>query len=259
MLGIAGSLPHLDAGIADLAPSVPTLLDAFMQAFLRQLTLEWRRGRVADYRRESRNRPVLRGKLDFAEQLRRNRFRPDRFFTTADEFRVDTPVSRQLKAAVELCRRQGVADSTRRAAATLLPEFEEVGDQQWTLAELEGVQTDRRTARFLPLVTIAKMLLRGHSPDRPGSEPTCSLVFDMNVVFEQYVGQLLRRVCEPPLKVQLQAGGQSLLIRGGKPVFRLRPDVAVRRGERIVCLIDTKWKRLSYEQRYEGVRQADVY
>lgn len=259
MLAISGVLPHLESGIADLAPSCPTLLDAFMQAYLRQLTLQWRRGRVADYRREERNRLALRGKMVFPEQLRRNRLRPERFYTRADEFVVDVPVTRLLKAAVEVCRRRAVADVTRRSAGALLPEFDGVADQHWPEAELEAVQADRRSERFAPLVVLAKMLLRGRMPDRPGLAGTFSLLFDMNRIFEQYVGQLLRRVCPPPLRVQLQAGGRSLLLRGGKKVFLLRPDVAVRLGSQFVGLIDTKWKLLSHDRPYDGVRQSDMY
>ncbi len=259
MLSIAGAVPHLEGGITALAPTAHTVLDAFMQAYLRELTLQWRRGRIADYRRETRNRSALRGKLVFAEQLRRNHLHPERFFSSADEFLVDNQVSRLLKAGVEVCRRTAPADMTRRSAATLLPEFEDVGDQHWSQSELDGVQTDRRSERFAPLLWLAKMLLRTRLPDRPGAAKTYSLLFDMNEVFERYIGNLLRRVCPSPLRVQLQAGGRSLFTRGGKPAFRLYPDVAVRRGEGFVCVLDTKWKRLDLDDRYEGVRQSDAY
>ncbi len=61
MMSLTGMLPTLEGGIADLAPSVPCLLDAFMQAYARQLALEWRRGRISSYKKTDENRTYLRG------------------------------------------------------------------------------------------------------------------------------------------------------------------------------------------------------
>ena len=259
MMTLGGTLPHLEAGIADLAPSVPCLLDAFMQAYTRQLALEWRRGRISSYQKTDENRTCLRGKLLFHEQIRRNRLRPERFFTRADQFITDVPPSRLLKAGLDVCRRHGTADATRRAATTLLSEFDEVANYSFTDAELEGIEADRRIQRFDPLLTLAKRFIRGQVPDRPGGAATYSLLFDMNVIFERYVASLLRRACPAPYRVQLQVTGRSLAYRDGKRKFWLRPDVAVRRGSKFSVLIDTKWKLLDLSKSHEGVRQSDMY
>ncbi|MEK6238359.1 MAG: McrC family protein [Planctomycetales bacterium] len=259
MLSVAGFVPHLDAGVAELTKSTPCLLDAFMQAYVRQLALEWRRGRIADYQRTDANRTCLRGKLLFSEQLRRNRLRPERFFTRADEFLADVPPARLLKAGLQVCRRHGVSDSTRRTATSLIPEFDDVSDWTFTDAELDGVQADRKIARFEPLLTLAKRFVRGCVPDRPGGAATFSLLFDMNVVFERYIGNLLRRACPPACRAQLQVSGRSLVLRGGKARFGLVPDAAIRRGNEFSCLIDTKWKVLRPNKTHAGVLQADMY
>src|SRR5690606_18766014 len=133
-----------------------------------------------------------------------------------------------LKAGVEVCRRFGAADNTRRMAHALLAEFVDVASYPFTAVELEALKPDRQIARFGPLLNLAKRLVRGCVPDRPGAAPTFSLLFDMNSVFEQYIGKLLRRVCPPPFRVQLQATGRSLVSREGRRKFLLRPDIAVR-------------------------------
>jgi 5-methylcytosine-specific restriction enzyme subunit McrC len=259
MMSIAGILPHLEAGIADLAASVPCLLDAFMQAYIRQLTLEWRRGHISKYRKLDENRTCLRGKLLFSEQIRRNRLRPERFFTRADQFLADVPPSRLLKAGLQVCRRYGLADTTRRNAATLLGEFAEIADYNFTDTELESVKSDRQLARFDALLTLAKRFVRGRTPDRPGGASTYSLLFDMNTVFEKYIGCLLLRICPTPYRVQLQVAGRSLVKRDGKHRFHLRPDAAMRCGKEFSLLIDTKWKLLDSAKSHEGVRQSDMY
>ncbi|MFO0905712.1 MAG: hypothetical protein U0939_22080 [Pirellulales bacterium] len=259
MLSIAGMVPHLESGVSDLAASVPCLVDAFMQAYLRQLTIEWRRGRICSYCKTDEDRRCLRGKLLFAEQLRRNRLRPTRFATRADQFVTDVPPSRLLKAGLTVCRRHGSSDSTRRGATSLLAEFDDVTSQTFTDAEIDRIKPDRQIARFEPLLTLAAWLVRGCVPDRPGGAATFSLFFDMNAVFEQYIGRLLRPLCPSPYRVHLQAMSRSLVIRDGKRKFWLRPDVAIRDGKTFSLLIDTKWKLLDRAQPHEGVRQSDMY
>ena len=259
MLSIAGQMPHLDAGTTKLASSVPCLLDVFMQFYIRQLALEWRRGNISDYQKRSENRTCLRGKLLFHEQIRRNRLRPDRFFTRADEFVIDVPASQLLKAGLNACRRFAVTETTRREATALLPEFDGVTLRPFDGAELDAVHVDRRLARFETLLAMAKRFVLGCVPDRPGHISGYSLLFDMNVVFERYIGALLKRVCPVPYRAHLQASGRWLVLRGDKHKFALRPDVAIRRGRQFACLIDTKWKLLDPGKPHEGVRQPDMY
>lgn len=259
MMSIAGLLPALESGIADLAVSVPCLLDVFMQAYIRQLTLEWRRGRISGYRKTDENRTWLKGKLLFHEQIHRNHLRPERFFTRSDQFIPDVSASQLLKAGLNICRRYGIADATRRGATTLLAEFEGVSDHSFTDAEMNAIEPDRQIARFGPLLTLAKRFVRGCVPDRPGGAATYSLLFDMNEVFERYIGRMLQVACPAPYRVQLQATGRSLVVRDGKQRFLLRPDAAIRHGKSFAILVDTKWKLLDAAKTHEGVRQSDMY
>jgi hypothetical protein len=69
-------------------------------------------------------------------------------------------MSRLLKAGLQVCRRHAAAEATRRAA------------------------------RFERLVETAKVLVAGQVHDRPGGAPAFSLLYDMNVVFERFVGRI---------------------------------------------------------------------
>ena len=108
----------------------------------------------------------------------------------------------------------------------MLAEFDGVSPHHFGDAELNSVVSDRRITRFDPLLVLAKRFLRGCVPDRPGGAKTYSLLFDMNKVFEKFIGALIRRACPSGCSVQLQASGHSLVVRNGKPKFRLRPDIA---------------------------------
>lgn len=261
MLHIAGLVPHVEGGAGAAGASEPTIVDAFMGLYVRRLTVEWRRGNIRHYQRLDANRPCLKGKLLLAEDLRRNATRRDRFYTRADVHVCDVTLSQVLRAALQICRRFAAAERTRRSALELLGEFEDVSPREFTAQQLANIQVDRLNARFGPLLALAKLLLSGRVPERAGvgADVYC-LLFDMNVVFEGFVGQLVRRACASlGLHAHLQISGRHLLLRQGRGRFGLRPDIGVSAGGQWLCLVDTKWKRLDASKPCEGVSQADMY
>ena len=87
---------------------------------------------------------------------------------------------------------------------------------------LADIHIDRRSQRFEPLLALAKFLLLQTVPDRGQESETYSLLFDMNVVFEQYIGELLCRVvCPPTRNARLQVRGKALLRQDERDRFHL--------------------------------------
>lgn len=261
MLAIARMVPTLEAGIAEMGPEDTSLLDLYMSLYVLHLRAEWRRGQIKGYRRVDHNRTALKGKLLVAQNRRLNQLHPERFFTRADVFTADVAVSRLLKAGLHVVRREAFRESLRREATELLTEFEDVADGRFTRESARAVTLTRQHARFQPLVALARMLVDAATPDTRGNEETFALLFDMNRVFEQYVGELLRlRVCPRlGLRTELQVSGQPLLVSGSRRCFNLYPDVGIWCGRELLALLDTKWKRLDPDKPYFGVSQADVY
>lgn len=95
-----------------------------------------------------------------------------------------------------------------------------------------------------------------------------SLLFPMNDLFEATVANALRRALTPyGLDVVTQGGFRYCLgtWNEGGPckgnLFRTRPDILIRRGGRVIWIVDTKWKclRNAYEDSQRGISQSDVY
>ncbi len=260
MLAVARMLPFREAEVAAQSSRAVTVLDAFMKVYLDHLAVEWRRGRIANYRKMDRNRTCLKGKLLFRDQIRTNLLRPERFFTRCDEFTFDVPPSQLLKAGLQVCRRYGVMHTIRRDAMSLLMEFDDVSDEKFERSRLATITTDRRSERFAPLIALAKRFVSEETPDRPGAAETFSLLFDMNAVFESYIAGLMRRfVCPPEYVAVPQVRGQHLLFRGTSKKFRLLPDIGIYSQRKLICLVDTKWKVLDRTASHEGVKQSDMY
>ncbi|WP_319574231.1 hypothetical protein [uncultured Desulfobacter sp.] len=257
----AGLVPIADADIAYLVGSPHTLLSAFLQLYVEKLTKEWQRGPIRQYVSEEENRTYLRGKLLFSDQLRHNLIQKQRFYTRTDEFVMDTPLSALLKAALRICSNQSLDMNISRNAKRLLLEFDEISDHNFLPTDMDNIHITRQHNRYELLVRLAKMILCTTSPGQSGQgERIYSLMFDMNIVFERFVAaELQAALAGSGLAVRTQLGGRSLLQKEGKPKFYLRPDIGVFKGNKLVCLIDTKWKRLDPQKRYFGISQADMY
>ena len=95
-----------------------------------------------------------------------------------------------------------------------------------------------------------------------GSVQGFSLFFEMNTLFEEYIGRIARRVFRPDgFKVVLQ-GPQRYLTYDEtteREAFAMKPDVVGLKGNDAAWIIDTKWKELSKEEAKEGVAQGDMY
>ncbi len=260
MLAITQLIPFREVDIAAQAKRFSTLLDAFMCVYLSHLTTQWRRGRISNYRKVDANRNCLKGKLLFGENLRKNVAHAERFYTRSDAFTVDVPLSQTLKLATHVCRRHAVQHAIQQDALSLLMEFDEVSDVRLSLHQLSLIHTDRQTDRFASVLTLGKSLILGESPDRTATTSTFSLMFDMNVVFEQYIAQLMKRaMVSEDRHASAQIGGKHLLSRNGKGKFRLIPDIGIYENRKLICLVDTKWKLLDRSKSHDGVSQADMY
>ncbi len=112
----------------------------------------------------------------------------------------------------------------------------------------------------------ARLLLGNRNPDlghsADGGHDTFALLWDMNVLFEEYVGRLAQEVlATDELDVALQHASTYLAREPmtDRNAFLLRPDLLVRRQQRPWVVADTKWKRLDARQMNLGISEADVY
>jgi 5-methylcytosine-specific restriction enzyme subunit McrC len=261
MLAAADLLPVSPSSIAQMSDSGKPLIVALMDHYLRELTQEWSRGRILQYVRIAENRPYLRGKLLFQDQVRENTVHKERFYTASDEFIPDNPVSRLLKAGIRICEKQRMSEKVSRRAKKLAELFFEVEDVTPQSIQLDRIRVNRPIARFEPLVNLAKLLLSETSAESlPCGDPAYALMFDMNVVFERFIGlEFKRSLAGSDFLVRLQVFGESLLTRDGKRVFHLKPDIGVLKGSEVLCLLDTKWKSLDKTKPNDNVSAADIY
>ena len=116
----------------------------------------------------------------------------------------------------------------------------------------------RNTSDYELLMMWSKVFLLGKSfTSFSGSAEATALLFDMNKVFEAYVGRHVKRIFEikkSNFAVKLQEQFKYLFDKPAK--FTLKPDIVVRKDDEITAIMDTKWKHIKSDK---DISQGDMY
>lgn len=263
MLSVALDLEISEGDVAKVATQNHGILEVLIRLFCDKLFAQVHRGLVRRYEGREENLPLLRGKLGVKEQVRLNAANPERLYCRFDEFQEDNPLNQILKAAIRLLLKASRELTNQRQLAELMLIFEGVSDVPRHSLPWHRIAFDRLNDRYRPAYKLAQLFLTNTPPDvSGGGVQGFSLFFEMNSLFEEYVGRIARRVFRPEgYQVVLQGPQRYLAIdeRTGWDAFKMKPDVVGLKDRMPLWIMDTKWKELSLEEAKEGVSQSDLY
>ncbi len=263
MLSVALDLEISVGDMARVSTQKSGILEIFIRLFCEKLFAQVHRGLVRRYEAREENLRFLRGRLAVIEQARLNFTNPERLYCRFDELQEDNAMNQVLKAAVKLLRRISLDLGNQKKLNALSLVFEGVSDLPTRMLPLDRVSFDRMSDRYRASYKLAEMFLKNTPPDvGGGSASGYSIFFDMNVLFEEYIGRVAKNAFrETGCRVTLQ-GPKRFLARDettSLAAFALKPDVVGTRNQKTEWIIDTKWKRLTVEKPKDGVISADVY
>lgn len=263
MLYLARRMNIAPVGAAGVNLQRHRLLDVFIRHFCEELFEQLRKGALLRYVHREDNLPVLRGRLLIDRQLKLNSGHPGRLYCAFDELVEDNIYNQYIKCVLRVVHGQARSLPAKRATTELLYRFDGVRDYRpeecrgWSLPER------RDTKRFESVFRQCGWFLRGLGQDvRAGERESLSVLFDMNRLFEEFIAAKLRKETRGRgFRVRAQ-GPQHYLAReaDGTDRFLMKPDITfLGPGERVLAVLDTKWKALSEDKIAYGVTQADMY
>jgi 5-methylcytosine-specific restriction enzyme subunit McrC len=242
MLKACGRVKAQATGTALLRKQNINLLEIYFDYYLSELEGLLHSGLVKKYRKETNNVKALKGKLEFAGNIRKNLVHQERFYTTHQVYDVNHKLHRVLAHALGIVghfsRGTRLNDRCRRVELS----FPEVDAILPTAAYLESIKLDRKTSIYERALELAKFIILNYSPDiNQGQQKMIALLFDMNELWEEYVLKMLKKYSrEYPDEGWQITGQESRLFYGAYRT--IRPDIVLRRAEE-VFILDTKWKR----------------
>ena len=264
MLAIALDL-KIDAGqVTALDCQRETLLEILIRLFSEKLVDAVRQGMTRRYVEHADDLPAPRGRLNVTRQFTTLAVEPSRLACRFDALTPDIALNRIMKAAVTRLSRIARTTDNQRRLRELALAYADIADVPIPALRWDEVVLDRTNGRWRELLNLTRLLLGDRfQTTSVGGSDGFSLLFEMNTLFEEYVSRMLRRaLAGTDLRVVSQGGRLYCLETvDRRQVFQTRPDILIKRGNAVLQIIDTKWKRIAgrIDDPKRGVSQADVY
>ncbi len=219
-----------------------SILDLYYDLFLSETETIFKHGLRKNYISIEENLNKVKGKILFTNHIRKNAFHKERFFVEHKKFDADNKLNQILLKALLVLKTIAHNPHHNIRINKLLLNFEDVSEENITEKWFEKIKFDRNTERYRQAITLAKLIILRFSPDlKGGNENVLAIMFDMNMLYENYVYRKLKTLQNdsdnPIIKVKEQNRTPFWETRG------LRADIVVEtEDKRQRLVIDTKWK-----------------
>lgn len=231
-----------------------SILDLYFEIFLAEVENLLQTGLIKSYRRQTGQANTMKGKLVLSKHLSSNAIHKERFFIDYQTYDYEHQLHQILYEAL-LCLGSILHRADLRARQQrLLRHFPPQKRRAFYAKDFRHIHYNRQTLRYQKAIEIARLLLLNYHPDlKGGQERVLAIMFDMNLLFEEYVYQQLKRLPEKQLRVSRQ---QSTTFWNRRT---LRPDLVVDyQNQRFV--LDTKWKVLQHiRPDMKDIKQMYIY
>ena len=246
---------------ANLATDRMNLYEIFINMYISEVRALAKKGLKSAYIQQEDNLRYYKGKLMVSEHIKRNVAHKERFYVAYDEYQVNRPENRLIKAT--LLKLQKVTNDNHNAKEIrqLLSYFELVDTSVNYRKDFAQVEIGRNTKDYETVIPWSKVFLMNKSfTFFSGRDIARALLFPMEKVFEAYVADNLRRIMRGTgWNVSTQDKGHYLFMAPEKR-FALRPDIVMKKNERQPIILDAKWKCLVNDvKKNYGISQADMY
>ena len=251
MLRALKNFPFKSSNLASLKTQNLPLLEIFISMFLFELETLVKKGIKSDYMALEENLNFLKGKLNINEQIKRNSVHKERFYVEYSEFLSDIKINQMIKTTLKFLYKKSNFSKNQQKIRELLFIFDEISICKDYKNFFTNHALNRQVKHYEQTLLWCKIFLLGNSfTPHKGDDLTFALIFDMNILFESYVGNFIKKKLPD---TRLQHYGKHLIEnpRG----FALKPDIFLRRDEQNL-IADTKWKIVKSK---DDISQADLY
>ncbi len=258
MLYISLQVEASTTTLANINVNQQSVLTTYVNLFLTETETLLHKGLIKKYRKEQGNKNALKGKLVFSKHITQNLTHAERFYVEYNDYNRDNIYNFILQAATECIIKIDPSfylTNKAKSLLNLLPECSSVKISETLFSKLKF---DRKTDGYKTAIELARIILLNYHPDvKSGSNNILAIMFDMNLLWENYMYYMLKRAgYEKGVEV---SGQQKMLFWHHQEDWdlKLKPDLVLSKGDTNI-VIDTKWKYDS-QISIQDVRQIYAY
>lgn len=248
-------------------------LEMLTRLFAVELLIQLQQGFHQDYVLQEDLLPYVRGRWNIGRQFSRQPNLHQGLDVSYHDYLPDTVLNRIFRLAINKLQYVTRDTQNRQMLADLESWFQPVKlTDAFHPADLGQIHFSRLNERFFSAFQLAQLLLQGLTVQLlVGGQRAIAFVFDMDLLFQEYVAGFLQAYRERilpedwrHLRIELQGGAiKKHLVKPSspaeKPMFLLEPDILIGLPGLPALIIDTKNKSLPPKQLYRAVAEGDAY
>jgi 5-methylcytosine-specific restriction enzyme subunit McrC len=261
MLSVSLQVEAKTTTLANVQIKRHSVLETYLHLFLDEVSRLIHGGLVKKYRVAKGNQGALKGKLLVHKQVTKNIVHAERFYVAHQVYDRNNIFNAVLEQGLYCIQSMSVSDELNKRSSALLLDFPECSPFKIDEKIFKRLVFDRKTERYKTAIELARIILLNYHPDiKGGSNNILAIMFDMNLLWENYVYWILKKASRenPDIKVEAQRK-KKFWQHPERGSLRLIPDIVItNKGRKISVVLDTKWK-YKKDTSVEDIRQMYTY
>lgn len=241
-------------GVGQVQLASHTILELFFGLFLEEIEQILQQGLLREYLPKEQNNHQLKGQLVLPKHLRYNLGKPELFYTRQQVFEEAHLLNQVFYEALKILQQLHLPARLQVKLTTIQAQFPSLPAYQWKEQDFDLLLHQPAYRAYHTTIELARLILLNFSADiRYGKHLLFALLFDMNVLFEEYIFRQLQQLASKTLQISRQRS---------VPFWRrrnIRPDIVLDYHQE-QYIIDTKWKVLpTGSPSMEDLKQLYIY
>jgi 5-methylcytosine-specific restriction enzyme subunit McrC len=260
LLGWSGFLKYKQLFPQAISESNSDLLEIFVSLFATEFNSLFQRKIHKRYEERIENQQFIKGKILFSATLRANPILKHKHVMRIDDFSIDNTLNQIFKTVIHSLLLITKSSQNKKDLVIGLTYLEDVTNITLTKHLFKEVKFNRLNADFEPLFKMAQLFFFNQQPGlSSGMEKTFSFLVPINELFEAFVGKVLACFSDEKIAFTHQRNRLELLNSSTGTQIQLRPDFTVTNDNRVITILDAKYKCPFNNKGNIDLNEADVY
>jgi 5-methylcytosine-specific restriction enzyme subunit McrC len=239
MIAVASDLPLPFREQMALYDRLEIVLEFIATYFGDRVEDRIKQGLHRSYVEREENLPLVRGRIDFTQDMRLNTILRHRKYCRFAEFTWDIPENQILRQVLHLLAGAQFSRATRVRLGQLEDALAELTPTMFPSGAIDRFHYHRFNDDYRHLHQLCQLFLEGASlSEELGVVDFRTFLVDMNALFEKFIAQVLTEAVRAGILIERQTNAHLDLTRK----VLMRPDIVVWRSGAVRLVADTKYK-----------------